>query len=112
MTSSRQLFRGTILCAVRTLTLGLEYTVNLGFNPILAIVEDILSDSSLKGQCHEIFDPRFFHQNIRPGLLIKGLKPFLIKFEFAKIFEFFKMHAVSLTPHARSTNDSNGPGSL
>jgi hypothetical protein len=23
------------------------------------------------------------------------------KFEFAKIFEFFKMHAVTLTPHAQ-----------
>jgi hypothetical protein len=34
-----------------------------------------LQKGSLKGQCHEIFDPRFFHQNIRPGLRIKGLKP-------------------------------------
>jgi hypothetical protein len=31
----------------------------------------------LKGQCHKIFDPRFFHQNIRPGHLIMGLKAFL-----------------------------------
>jgi hypothetical protein len=39
---------------------------------------------------HEIFDPRFFfHQNIRPGPLIKGLKLFEYKFEFVKIFEFF-----------------------
>jgi hypothetical protein len=30
----------------------------------------------LKGQCHEIFDPRFFHQTIPPRGLIHGLKPF------------------------------------
>jgi hypothetical protein len=64
----------------------------------------------LKGQCHEIFDPRFFPQNIRPGLLtlIKRQNPFRIycKFEFAKIFEFLKMQAVSLTPHARTTSKS------
>jgi hypothetical protein len=35
--------------------------------------------SFLKGQCHEIFDPRFFfHQTIRPRALIRGLKPFRI----------------------------------
>jgi hypothetical protein len=28
----------------------------------------------LKGQCHEIFDPRFFHQTIPPRALIHGLK--------------------------------------
>jgi hypothetical protein len=49
----------------------------------------------LKGTVSRDFRPSvFFHQNIRPGLLIKGLKP-------SKIFEFFKMHAVSLTPHAQ-----------
>jgi hypothetical protein len=41
----------------------------------------------------------FFHQNIRPGLMIVCL--FEYKFEFAKILEFLKMHAVSLTPHAQ-----------
>jgi hypothetical protein len=40
--------------------------------------ENLVTSYALKGQCHEIFDPRFFHQNIRPGLLIKGLKPFRI----------------------------------
>jgi hypothetical protein len=34
---------------------------------------------SLKGQCHEIFDPRvFFHQTIPPRALISGPKPFRI----------------------------------
>jgi hypothetical protein len=32
----------------------------------------------LKGQCHEIFDPQFFHQSIPLGHLIHGLKPFRI----------------------------------
>jgi hypothetical protein len=32
----------------------------------------------LKGQCHEIFDPRLFHQTIPPRALIHGLKPFRI----------------------------------
>jgi hypothetical protein len=33
----------------------------------------------LKGQCHEIFDPRFFcHQTIPPRALIQGLKLFRI----------------------------------
>jgi hypothetical protein len=31
---------------------------------------------NLKGQCHEIFDPRFFHQTIPPRALIHVLKPF------------------------------------
>jgi hypothetical protein len=33
---------------------------------------------NLKGQCHEVFDPRFFHQTIPPRGLIHGLKPFRI----------------------------------
>jgi hypothetical protein len=32
----------------------------------------------LKGQCHEIFDPRFFSSNNPPRALIHGLKPFRI----------------------------------
>jgi hypothetical protein len=32
----------------------------------------------LKEQCHEIFDPRFFHQNNLPLAPIQGLKPFRI----------------------------------
>jgi hypothetical protein len=50
---------------------------------------------SLKGQCHEIFDPRFFSLKHPPWAL------FEYKLQFAKKFEFFKIHAVSLTPHAR-----------
>jgi hypothetical protein len=34
--------------------------------------------SSLKGQLHEIFDPRFFHKSTPPRALIHGLKPFCI----------------------------------
>jgi hypothetical protein len=91
-----------------------------------------LEKKLLKGQCHKIFDHRFFF--IKTSVLGPQYK-----FEFAKIFEFFKMHAVSLTPHAqtnfrttlknknpmqnsdgmqnmtphaRSMNDSNGPGSF
>jgi hypothetical protein len=33
---------------------------------------------NLKGQLHEIFDPRFFHQSTPPRALIHGLKPFRI----------------------------------
>jgi hypothetical protein len=32
----------------------------------------------LKGQCHQIFEPRFFHQTIPPRALIHGPKPFCI----------------------------------
>jgi hypothetical protein len=38
----------------------------------------------LKGQCHEIFDPRFFHQTITPRALIHGLKPFCIWLRFRR----------------------------
>jgi hypothetical protein len=33
----------------------------------------------LKGQCHEIFDPRFFRQSITPRPLINTLKYFRIR---------------------------------
>jgi hypothetical protein len=36
--------------------------------------------TSLKGQCHEIFDPRFFRQSITPRPLINTLKYFRILF--------------------------------
>jgi hypothetical protein len=32
----------------------------------------------LRGQLHEIFDPRFFHQSTSPGALIHGLRQFRI----------------------------------
>jgi hypothetical protein len=38
----------------------------------------------LKGQCHEIFDPRFFHQTIPPRALIHGLSRFAYGFVFAE----------------------------
>jgi hypothetical protein len=34
---------------------------------------------TLNGQCHEIFDPHFFHQSTPPRVLIHGLKPFRIR---------------------------------
>jgi hypothetical protein len=50
----------------------------------------------IKGTVSRDFRPSvFYHQNIRPGPLIKG------------------PHCMQImTPHARSTNDSNGPDSL
>jgi hypothetical protein len=38
----------------------------------------------LKGQCHEIFDPWFFHQTIPPRALIHSLKPFCIWLRFRR----------------------------
>jgi hypothetical protein len=47
--------------------------------------------SALKGQCQEIFDPRFFHLSIHPRALFQVLKPFRVPygFEFAEKFEIF-----------------------
>jgi hypothetical protein len=42
---------------------------------------------SLKGQCHEIFDPGFFHQTIPPRVLFHGLKPFAYGFVFTEKIE-------------------------
>jgi hypothetical protein len=42
------------------------------------LMKEVINLLTLKGQCHEISDPRIFHQNIHPGPLIKGLKPFRI----------------------------------
>jgi hypothetical protein len=55
----------------------------------------------LKGQYHEIFNPRFFHLTICPGLLIKGLKPFCIWIRIREEMRNFYMHSVLMTPHAR-----------
>jgi hypothetical protein len=56
----------------------------------------------LKGQCHEIFDPRFFfHQTMPPGLMIHAFlnsssnSPRYDRFSNAKI-----VHAVSMTQNA------------
>jgi hypothetical protein len=54
---------------------------------ILAILVQILAYNvaisalpGRKGQCHEIFDPRFFRQSITPRPLINTLKYFRILF--------------------------------
>jgi hypothetical protein len=76
---------------------------------------------NLKGPCHEIFDPRcfsfFIKTSVLHGPLNTGGKSLLKhKFIFAKLFETFHMHAVSLTPHAKYdtawTNDSCRSGCL
>jgi hypothetical protein len=38
----------------------------------------------LKGQCHEIFDPRFFRQSITPRPLINAVKYFRILFRIRR----------------------------
>jgi hypothetical protein len=52
----------------------------------------------LNGQCHEIFDPQFFHQTIPPRALIHGLKSFCIWLRFrhfmTKIFNFIYVFSV------------------
>jgi hypothetical protein len=40
--------------------------------------------SILKGQCHQIFYPWFFHQTIPPGPLIHRLKPFWILLQICR----------------------------
>jgi hypothetical protein len=50
----------------------------------------------LKGQCHEIFDPRFFSSNNTPFLNSASKSPRYDRCSNAKI-----VHAVSMTPHAR-----------
>jgi hypothetical protein len=79
---------------------------NLGGHPWRSPVEDTLVDTcgrllgghTIKG--HEIFDPRFFSLK-HPFWPLKGLKPFVYKFAFAKkLFDFLKRHPVSLTPDA------------
>jgi hypothetical protein len=39
---------------------------------------DKLNSSFLKGQCHEIFDFRFFHESVSPKPLSLPLGPFQI----------------------------------
>jgi hypothetical protein len=45
---------------------------------IVRIVSDskVVTATTLKGQCHEIFDPPFFRQSITPRLQIDTLKYF------------------------------------
>jgi hypothetical protein len=83
----------------------------------------ICTSSSLKGQCHEIFDPRFFSfLKTSVQSRIKGLKPFCMpmnsnsrcksKFSICMRWHLmhgacgisetaYTMHAGSLTPHAQ-----------
>jgi hypothetical protein len=47
--------------------------------PLEVSYQTIRLINGLKGQGHEIFDPRFFfHKTIPPRALIHGLKPFRI----------------------------------
>jgi hypothetical protein len=51
----------------------------LGTIPAIEWKSSGINDVHLKGQLHEIFDPRFFfHQSTSPMALIHGLKPFRI----------------------------------
>jgi hypothetical protein len=52
----------------------------------------------LKGQCHEIFYPRFFRQSITPRPLINTLKYFRFCFEFAE--QLPNMCLCSAMPHS------------
>jgi hypothetical protein len=48
------------------------------WDTVLFMAELIHFNAYLKGQCHEIFDPRFsFHQTIPP--ISHGLKPFRVR---------------------------------
>jgi hypothetical protein len=51
------------------------------------IVKMVLSYKifTLKGQCHEIFDSRFFRQSITPRPLINTLKYFWILFRIRRV---------------------------
>jgi hypothetical protein len=64
----------------------------------------------LKGQCHEVFDPQFFHQSIHPGPLIKGLKPFQIYIRIHEDIHIFKnacgVIKTACTKNFRTTSQS------
>jgi hypothetical protein len=47
-----------------------------------------LGGNILKGQCHEIFDPRFFHQSTPPRAPIHRLKPFRIWLRISREIRF------------------------
>ncbi len=54
----------------------------------------------LKGQCHKIFDFRFFHESVSPKHLSIPLGPFRFLRKFAEIFVAQGAPTVSLTPVA------------
>jgi hypothetical protein len=60
----------------------------------------------LKGQCHEIFDPRFFSSNKTPWAPDSQAKAFLNSASNWPRYDGFSnakiVHAVSMTPHARN----------
>jgi hypothetical protein len=74
----------------------------------------------LKGQLHEIFDPRFFHQSTPARGLIHGLKPFCIWPNFRqKKFDNIWISAGSMNPlkpvwrgHWHLWNDTISAGSF
>jgi hypothetical protein len=58
---------------------------------------------TLKGQCHEIFVPHYFHQTILPSALIHGLKCFAYGFVFAE-----KIDAEIAEIGSRGLNETSG----
>jgi hypothetical protein len=74
---------------------GLPNSVQTRFSCLIS--NNVVGPLYLKGQCHEIFDPKFFfHQSTPPVALIHGLKPFCIwprirreKWQYLKLPEFF-----------------------
>jgi hypothetical protein len=62
------------------------------------------SESVLKGQCHEIFDPRFFSSNNTPWAPDSRAKAYLNSASNSPRYDRFSnrkiVHAVSMTPHA------------
>ncbi len=47
------------------------------------------AEKRLKGQCHEIFEYRFFHQNTSPGPIRDVLGPFRILANFCGVIRNF-----------------------
>jgi hypothetical protein len=64
-----------------------------------------MKERGLKGQCHEIFDPRFFSSKNTPWAPDSQAKAFLNSASNSPRYDRFSIAkivlAVSLTPHAR-----------
>jgi hypothetical protein len=58
----------------------------------------MFSFNFLKGQLHEIFDPRFVHQSTPPRALIHGLKLFAYGLIFAEKIDNIRISVGSMTP--------------
>jgi hypothetical protein len=52
----------------------------------------VCAKESLKGQCHEIFDFKFFHESVSPKPLSIPLGPFEIFFKDLRKYLQLKMH--------------------